>query len=206
MGYRRVCGGFRRMPKPPQISAVTHQISHGNHETFKVTRDLRPQISLGILVPQILMCYQQTLRPSNLREITQQAVREEDNMKLENLQSKPQTLVPPPQHTPVTYSTPQLMHPDPYVQPFYPHYPYPPFPSFAAPYPYNASSHSHAPAPTRVPLAIMPANMMQIKRTRTEVQSLYTSFFESIIFHQGNCDDSTASAKKAKIARKCAFI
>ena len=27
MGYRRVCGGFRRMPKPPQISAVTHQIS-----------------------------------------------------------------------------------------------------------------------------------------------------------------------------------
>ena len=53
---------------------VTSQISHGNHETFKVTRDLRPQISLGILVPQILMCYQQTLRPSNLREITQQIV------------------------------------------------------------------------------------------------------------------------------------
>ena len=74
MGYRRVCGGFRRMPKPPQISAVTHQISHGNQETFKVTKDLRPQISLGILVPQILMCYQQTLRPSNLREITQPAV------------------------------------------------------------------------------------------------------------------------------------
>ena len=39
MGYRRVCGGFRRMPKPPQISAVTHQISHSNHETFKFTRD-----------------------------------------------------------------------------------------------------------------------------------------------------------------------
>jgi len=74
MGYRRVCGGFRRMPKPPQISAVIHQISHGNHAIFKVNRDLRPQISLGILVPQILMCYQQTLRPSNLREITQQAV------------------------------------------------------------------------------------------------------------------------------------
>eukprot|EP00493_Phyllostaurus_siculus_P018506 UN18798 len=57
MGYRRVCGGFRRMPKPPQISAVTHQISHGNHDIFKVPRmTLRPQISLGILVPQILMC------------------------------------------------------------------------------------------------------------------------------------------------------
>ena len=104
---------------------------------------------------------------------------EEDNMKLGNLQSKPQTLVPPQQHTPVTYPTPQLMHPAPYVQSFYPHYPYPPFPS----YPYNAFSHSHAPAPTRVPLATMPANMMQIKRTRTEVQSLYTSCFESIIFH-----------------------
>ena len=98
------------------------------------------------------------------------------------------------------------MHPALYVQPYYPQYPYPPFSSYAPPYPYNAFSHSHAPAPTRVPLAIMPANMMQIKQTQTEAQSLYTSCFESIIFHQENCDDSTASAQKAKIARNCAFI
>ena len=108
---------------------------------------------------------------------------EEDNMKLGNLQSKPQNLVPPQQHTPVTYPTPQLMHPAPYVQPFCSRYPYPPFPSYALPYAYIAFSHFHAPAPTRVPLATMPANMMQIKRTRTVVQSLYTSCFESIIFH-----------------------
>ena len=37
MGYRRVWGGFRRMPKPTQISAETHQISHGNNDIFWVS-------------------------------------------------------------------------------------------------------------------------------------------------------------------------
>ena len=39
MGYRRDLRWFRHPPKPTANSEVIHQISHGNHETFKVTRD-----------------------------------------------------------------------------------------------------------------------------------------------------------------------
>ena len=53
-GYQRVCG--RKVSGNLKISWLTHQISHGNHEILRLLDDLRPLISLGILVPQILMC------------------------------------------------------------------------------------------------------------------------------------------------------
>ena len=45
------------MPKPPQISAETPQISLGTIKFLRFPDDLRPQISMEILVPQILMCF-----------------------------------------------------------------------------------------------------------------------------------------------------